>query len=153
MIAVTVSNVVFETHSLASEELLEAVLKFGVKVEGILTKDFALTFDWNGERWRLDLPTGYAAAPSVPELVRSSMPATGAIRWGSYPHDWLYEFHSMSRRDADQLFLEANKVAGLGWYQRNKAWTIVRAAGWRPWNKHDGEMTLIGLTKIQEGNP
>ena len=145
----TIENVKFETH-LYSREEIEAVIKFGVKVEGRLTRPFICTFDWNGKRWRFELPVEYAATPSIPRWLRSIKPATGAVRWISYFHDFGYEFHSMTRADLDDLMVAGMKAGGDGWRTRQLVWGSIRTGGWRAWSKHEGEVTLKGLTLIYE---
>ena len=145
----TIENVIFETP-LHTREDIEAVRKYGAKVEGVLTQPFIITFSWNGERWRLELPVDYAAAPSIPEWLRSFKAATGAIRWMGFFHDFGYEFHIMPRRDLDDLMVAGMKAGGDGWYTRKKAWLAVRAGGWHPWSKHEGDTTLKGLTLVME---
>ena len=153
---VTIRNLKFET-ALYTRQEIEAVIKNGVRVEAILTRPFIVSFDWTGirpdndnfERWQLEVPFNYKAAPSVPPWLRSISPATGAIVWMSYPHDFLYEFHSMSRADTDEMFVEGIRTGGGGWWERNRAYAAVRVGGSSSWNKHKGEMTLIGLTKVE----
>ncbi len=145
----TIENVIFETP-LHTREEIEAVIKDGVKVEGILTQPFIITFDWNGKRWRFEIPEDYAAAPSVPWWLRSIMPATGAIRWMAYPHDFGYEYHSMPRADLDELMAAGMKAGGDGWFKQNWGWSGVRVGGWWAWSKHEGDTTLKGLTLVTE---
>ena len=145
----TIENVKFETP-LNTREDVKAMIKNGVKVEGILTRPFQITFDWNGKRWRFDLPFGYAAAPSIPTIFRSFMPATGAIRWMALFHDFGYEYHSMLRSDLDELMVAGMKTGRDGWFKRGRGWLGVRLGGWLPWREHEGEVTLKGLTLIEE---
>ncbi|MEE8598284.1 MAG: DUF1353 domain-containing protein [Dehalococcoidales bacterium] len=144
----TIANVTFETN-LHTIEYIAAVRKNGVKVEGVLTAPFVITFDWNDGRWKLSLPMGYAAAPSVPPFLRSFAPATGGLRWGSFPHDWIREHQVISLADGDELLAEIMKAAGDGWFKRQRVWLSVRAqAQFEP----DFRPTLKGLTKIGKAN-
>ena len=144
-----IKNVKFET-ALHTREDIEAVIRDGVKAEGVLTQPFIITFDWGGDRWQLEVPLEYAAGPSVPPFLRSITPATGAIRWASYPHDFGYEFHIMSRSDLDDLFVATMRAAGMGWFKRRRGWLGVRLGGWFGWGKHEGNLTLKGLTRIKD---
>lgn len=121
-----ISNIGFETP-LYTVENIEAVRKKGAKVEAILTRPFSVTFNWNGERWRLRLPEKYPAAPSVPPFLRSFAPATGGLRWASFPHDWVREFNAMPLKDGDDLLIAIMKASGDGWFKRMRVWTAVRA--------------------------
>jgi hypothetical protein len=143
----TITNVRFESR-LATVELLEAVIKFGEEVEGILLEDFCLSFDWDGGRWRLTVPEGYAAAPSVPPLLRGFAATTGPIRWASYPHDWIYEHRSMSREDADDLFRACALAAGISVITAGRIYAAVRLGGWVAWACYEGPITFEGLTRI-----
>ena len=69
-------------------------------------------------------------------------------------HDWLYRYpddgvlrvgqfelpvpHPRTRRRCDQIFLEAMKVLGVGWWKRSAMYFAVRVGGrgaWKKWRK------------------
>lgn len=63
-------------------------------------------------------------------------------------HDWLYQHPddgvktegARSRRRCDQIFLEAMKVLGIGWWKRSTMYFAVRVGGrgaWKKWRKAD----------------
>lgn len=49
-------------------------------------------------------------------------------------HDYLYRFQPVSRRVADDVFLEAIEAStGMGWLQRRLMWAAVRVFGGLYW--------------------
>ncbi len=59
-------------------------------------------------------------------------------------HDWLYQNPDdgvdkpRTRRRCDQVFLEAMKVLGIGWWRRSAMYCAVRVGGrgaWKKWRK------------------
>lgn len=44
-------------------------------------------------------------------------------------HDWLYRMHTVSRKRADELFLEAMEVLGVAAWRRRVMWLAVRLGG------------------------
>ena len=59
-------------------------------------------------------------------------------RWGRYGnaaviHDFMYYDQSRSRREADDIFLEAMEVLEVGWVKRRVMHLAVRTFGWIAW--------------------
>lgn len=50
-------------------------------------------------------------------------------------HDSLYRIKTMSRAEADRIFLEAMAVLGVPKWKRNLMYAGVRAGGWWYWNR------------------
>ena len=148
----TISSVTFETP-LDMREEIEAVRRDGVKVEGILLQDFVITFDWNGARWRFTGPKGNASAPSIPWWLRSIVSVAGPSKWAAVHHDFGYENHSMPRSDLDELYVVIMNGTDAGLWDRAWSWLGIRFGGWLPYNRHEGERTLIGLVKVEEIQP
>ncbi len=148
----TIENVVFETPQLDTRELLEAVRREGVKVEGILLQDFVVTFDWDGSKWEFRAPKDFAFAPSIPWFLQSITSATGPSRWAAVLHDYGYENHSLPRRVLDELYVAVMNSAEAGLWDRGSSWLGIRLGGWWPWSEHEGETTLVGLTRIGESH-
>jgi hypothetical protein len=139
-----IDNVVFETP-LDTREHIDAVRKNGVKAEGVLLAPFIISFDWDGGRWRLEVPVDYAAAPSVPPFLRSFAPATGGLRWGSFAHDWVREKNAMPLKDGDNLLIGCMKASGDGWYKRAKVWAAVRV---HAQFKETAPPTYLGMSRV-----
>lgn len=67
----------------------------------------------------------------------SSVPRMPVAYWlfggvGKKPaviHDWLYTRCDVSRKDADEVFAEACKVAGISAWRRGPMWLMVRLFG------------------------
>ena len=59
-------------------------------------------------------------------------------------HDWLYRYpadgvdRARTRRRCDQVFLEAMKVLGVGWWKRSTMYFAVRVGGRGAWKKWRG---------------
>jgi hypothetical protein len=89
----------------------------------------------------ITLPTGMLSdGLSIPSLFRPLVgPATGRAFLAGLTHDYLYSkastaSHSMTRKDADDLFLEIMYNLGIG-FRRNLIYAAVRSFGWRSYKK------------------
>lgn len=51
-------------------------------------------------------------------------------------HAWNSVLFPYTRKDADRLFLQTMKDAGMSTFKANLAYYSVRLAGWLAWNKH-----------------
>jgi hypothetical protein len=83
------------------------------------------------------VPTGFRTdGLSIPSPFRPLVgPATGRAFISGILHDFLYSkasshSYSMSRKDADDLFLEVMFNLGIG-FRRNLIYQAVRLFGWR----------------------
>lgn len=82
------------------------------------------------------VPRGFVTdLASLPAVARIFIDRNGASRRAAVLHDWLYCLNAGERKDADDLFLEAMSVSGVGWLQRWTMYSAVRAAGWVYWNR------------------
>ena len=89
---------------------------------------------------------------SIPRVAQIIVPKLGRFNQSACTHDWCYknrfvfvkshfydhtgvERKSISRKDADQIFLQAMKVAGVRYTRRMAIYWAVRAGGWTHWNK------------------
>ena len=71
---------------------------------------------------------------SIPRLLWVFLP-----RWGTYGnaaviHDWLYWKQSRSRREADDIMLEAMDVSSVAAWKKYTIYWAVRLFGWWAWN-------------------
>ena len=73
---------------------------------------------------------------SVPRVFWSVVGPIGKHTKASVVHDWLYHHTAGGRKWADQVFLEAMKVSGAGWFKRRLCYRAVRLFGWVPWNRY-----------------
>jgi len=94
---------------------------------------------------------------SIPRIARIAIPVNGKHRKSSVLHDLLYrkkgliEFFplkdsitgdsrssyvkALTRKECDQMFLEAMKKDGVGWFVRSAMYSAVRTGGWVFWNR------------------
>ena len=111
----------------------------------------------DGRTWRLDQDFVYqsprAAAPasaqatlitvpagfvtdlaSIPRLFWNILPPFGKYTAAAVIHDWLYRNHLYPRPVCDAILLEAMKLCGVNWFQRQLIYRNVRAFGWAAWS-------------------
>ena len=89
----------------------------------------------------ITIPTGFLSdGLSIPSAARPLVgPATGKPFMAGLLHDFLYSRAStahfnMTRKDADDLFLEVMFNLGIG-FRRNLIYAAVRSFGWRSYKK------------------
>jgi len=64
---------------------------------------------------------------SVPRGFRWMISRVGKYGKAAVLHDYLCELEGFARKDADQIFLEAMKVLGVGWFKRRIMYFGVRS--------------------------
>ena len=85
------------------------------------------------------VPSGFITdLASIPALFRTIFNQNDASRKPSVLHDSLYCKKQGTRKDADDLFLEALERCGVGFARRWSMYLGVRAGGWVYWNSRDG---------------
>jgi hypothetical protein len=85
------------------------------------------------------IPAGFITdLASIPAILRPLFNPNDAGRKAAVLHDSRYCIKRGSRKDADDLFLEALQRCGIGFLRRWAMYTGVRAGGWLYWNKRDG---------------
>lgn len=106
--------------------------------------------------WRdltLHIPAGFRwDGASVPHWVRSIIDNDDCGVAGGLSHDFLYLYggrpplgaivpysRSVTRAEADRLFLDVMKQEGVPWRIRWPAYYAVKAFGWRFWRAHTNE--------------
>lgn len=120
------------------------VIRDGARVEHELLAPYWIEFDHGGRRWRLTVPAGTRAAPSVPPSLMDDLPVLGGMWEPSIVHDWCYETRCFDAWDpdgwgkqfADDLFDAAMEAAGVGWQDRRAVMTAVWAAGGGMYGRH-----------------
>lgn len=110
------------------------VITFGPRVEHVLLSDYWVSFGWRNGWWRLTVPKGTRAAPSVPPSLQDDLPVLGGMWEPSIIHDWCYETRCFDeygdgRKLADALFLRLMEAAGVSWIDRKNIKLALFAAG------------------------
>lgn len=111
----------------------------GSKRRWVLLRPFSYDVGEKDSGVRIEVParftTDFASVPRV------AWPIVSPIDHPSAPiiHDWLYFIHQwpdhmpMTRKQADQILLEALQVDGAGWLKRRMMYRAVRMFGGRAW--------------------
>lgn len=89
----------------------------------------------------LKIPKGFVTdLASVPRLFRSLFPAHGSHSPAAIVHDYLYQMKgkipskNLTRKQCDQVFLEAMKILNVPFWKRHLMYRAVRLGGWTHWN-------------------
>lgn len=86
------------------------------------------------------IPAGFLTdGASVPRGLWNIFPPFGRYNRASLLHDYLYKTGRINnapvtRKQADDLFLDAMKALGVSWATRWAMWAGVRAGAWPAWN-------------------
>lgn len=109
-------------------ELLAAFMVYSAVLQDIVTAPEGFTFD--GE--------------SIPVAVRWLAPPFGQSKRGACIHDYLYrtrgyhrlngEFVIVTRKQADQVYLELVRLKGLPILRSYTRYAVLRLAGWWAWH-------------------
>lgn len=85
------------------------------------------------------IPAGFITdLASIPAIFRPAINTNGLSRKPAVLHDARYCAKAGTRKEADDLFLEALERCGVGFSQRWAMYLAVRAGGWVYWNSRDG---------------
>lgn len=118
-----------------------------------LTDPFEFHYRVRGHICRLRIPQGFLTDfASVPLPFRLVLPPWGKYGRASVVHDWMYWDQTLSRRDADRVFLDAMRTLGVWTPAR---WTIyagVRCFGRPAWNSNRAERAR-GTTRVLAAFP
>jgi len=79
-----------------------------------------------------DFVTDFA---SVPSFLWSFLPSWGRYGKASVLHDYIYQTHCRTRKEADDIFLEAMLVSGTNKHKARLMWLGVRLFGFLAWKK------------------
>lgn len=95
-----------------------------------------------GRQVDISVPTGFVNdLASIPRIFQSIVPKVAKHRRAAVIHDYLYAnkgklgYAKFTRKQADQVFLEAMKVDGVRWTRRRIMYMAVRAGGWTYWRE------------------
>ena len=88
----------------------------------------------------ITVPKGFETdLASVPFPATFFIPKDGSYNQAAVLHDWLYYshiIHARTRKQCDNIFLEAMAVLKVPAWKRFIMHRAVRLAGWKPWNNH-----------------
>lgn len=101
--------------------------------EWLLLSDLVYQSDILGE---ILVPFGFVTDfASVPRLPGAYWLAGGKASKEAVIHDYLYRNRIGTRKQADDVFLEAMKLNGQAWWRRSLMWAGVRLFGWTAYPK------------------
>ena len=112
------------------------------KICWVMTRSFKVTWTEDGPLSGNKLLAEFTVprdfehdGPSIPRRLQGIVSKFGNQFQPSIFHDFLYEngVPGMTRKQADQLFLEGMKQLGVPWYRRRVMYLAVRAAGKGLW--------------------
>ena len=92
---------------------------------------------WNrkGNVIKIVVPAGFTTdLASVPRVFQSIIPKLGHHIRPAIVHDYAYEgFTNLTRKEADEMFLDGMQATKVGWLRRNAMWLAVRVGGRGLW--------------------
>lgn len=95
-----------------------------------LEREYWICYERDGKEVEYTVPKGYGTdLASVPALFRWLASKVDAIE-ASIIHDHAYEFKTIPRKEADELFHAIMEASGKSWFKRNLMWLGVRVGGW-----------------------
>ena len=84
----------------------------------------------------ITVPEGFITDfASVPRAFWWLLPPAGKYAGAALVHDYLYRTHLYSRKDADDIFLEAMEVLQVPRWKREIMYYAVRMFGWKAYSK------------------
>ena len=86
--------------------------------------------------------TDWASIPRPFRVIWT--PGGGPWRLAAVLHDWAYSTSSLTRRQADRLYLDACIAAGVRKRTRVLMWTALRVGGWLAWRSNRRNLAELG---------
>ena len=121
----TISNVTFSTDLILRRKR-EDTKGFNFYLE----REYWVNYEKDGEEVEYSVPRGFGTdLASVPALLRWLASKVDAIE-ASIIHDHAYEFKTVPREEADDLFRAIMIASKKSWFKRNLMWLGVRVGGW-----------------------
>jgi hypothetical protein len=118
-----------------------------------LREEFGYDIGSEGSGHSIEVPVGFLTDfASVPRPLWWLFPTWGRYGNAAVIHDFCYSQHCVTRRRADQIFLEAMGVLGVGRFTRLVLFSAVRMFGGAPWWR-SGRREARGLTKVSGRAP
>ncbi len=85
---------------------------------------------------KIVIPVGFETDfASVPKLFWSIIPPWGRYGKAAVVHDYLYRTQTRTRKESDDIFLEAMGVLNVVVWKRTIMYLAVRWFGWFAWRK------------------
>lgn len=105
------------------------------------TREFSYHVGYEGSPDVITVPEGFITdCASVPFPAKMFIPVSGQYNQAAVVHDYLYATQTRTRKEADDIFLEAMTVLGVNWFKRQVMYRAVRLGGWLPWNHHKKQL-------------
>ncbi len=94
-----------------------------------LHEEFEFYMDWaKGIRQIIKVPKGFRTDfASIPRPLRVILSPIGRHGKAAVVHDYLCEYGDVTRKQADEVFLEAMGVLNVGWLKKKVMYRGVRA--------------------------
>ncbi|MDF7806215.1 DUF1353 domain-containing protein [Pontiellaceae bacterium B12219] len=84
----------------------------------------------------ITVPAGFETDfASVPRLFWRIIPPWGRYSAAAVVHDYLYATASVTRYEADRIFLDLMKRLGVPLWKRRLMYRAVRLGGWASWKR------------------
>jgi len=100
---------------------------------------------YEGSLGQLTVPRGFITdLASIPKFMRGLLDVNDSHRRAAVLHDFLYCAQHLTRKQADDLLLEAMEAIGVQAWKRNAMYAAVRVGGWAYWNKRANERPANG---------
>ena len=87
---------------------------------------------------KVKVPAGFITdGASIPRFAWSLIgsPWSGRYARAAIIHDYLYFTKTVSRKEADRIFLQAMQILKVNWFKRRAMWLAVRLFAGAGWNK------------------
>jgi hypothetical protein len=107
----------------------------------VVSRDFGYEVGTEGSGDTVDVAVGFQTDfASIPRMFWVVLPKWGRYGNASIIHDWLYWSQERSRKESDDIFLEAMGVLQVGPFKKHVIYWAVRAFGGIAWlrNQADG---------------
>ena len=95
---------------------------------------------------QITVPAGFSTdLASIPQFLQNLIPKEGRYNRPAVVHDYLYgsqvfKGRMITRKQADQVLLEAMRAAGVDWDRAQVIYLGVRIGGWIWWGKRAKEL-------------
>jgi len=114
-------------------------------------------FTYTNEKYNITVKKGWVTdgASIPPGLAWIGCPFSGRYVESAILHDLLYRSESFSRKECDNIFLEAMKIHRVYEWKRKLIYWSVRCAGGIVWKQHQTDIVelykkMIIIEKIKE---
>lgn len=99
--------------------------------EFIVEEAFDAYWNRGGKITKITIPAGFNTdLASVPRIFQSIIPKLGHHIRPAIVHDYAYEgFTNLTRKEADEMFLEGMKATKVSFLRRKLMWLAVRVVG------------------------